>query len=121
MPRPSIGRKVCCLPESTRFGPLDSSVNAQDAIILTVDEYEVIRLIDVEELQQEACAQRMGVARSTVQLMYQQARKKIGEAIVNTRPLFIEGGNYRLYEEHERASACGPCHRLRCRGRRSNR
>jgi predicted DNA-binding protein (UPF0251 family) len=48
MPRPRKWRKVCCLPESSRFGPLDPPVNAGHAVNMTVDEYEAIRLIDLE-------------------------------------------------------------------------
>ncbi len=49
MARPMKWRKVCCLPESNRFGPLDSPADVENHVIMTVDEYETIRLIDLEQ------------------------------------------------------------------------
>ena len=46
MPRPRKWRRVCCLPENNRFGPLDAQ--AEDTVTMTVDEFEAIRLMDVE-------------------------------------------------------------------------
>ena len=58
MPRPRKWRKVCCLPDSDRFGPLNASVNT-DHIIMTVEEYEAIRLIDLEGFTQENMGDNM--------------------------------------------------------------
>ena len=47
MPRPRKNRKVCHFPRTLSFAPVDSSED--DApVILTVDEYETLRLIDKE-------------------------------------------------------------------------
>ena len=96
MARPMKWRKVCCLPESSRFGPLDLTVDLDNKINMTVDEYETIRLIDLEGLTQEECAMQMNIARSTVQGIYVEARKKLAEFLVNRKILLIEGGEYRL-------------------------
>lgn len=113
MARPRKWRKVCCLPESNLFGPLKSSPADHEVIIMTVEEYETIRLIDLEGLKQEECAERMKVARTTVQRIYIDARKKIAEALVNGKILKIEGGDYKLYDESERGRGCGRCRRRR--------
>ena len=93
MARPMKWRKVCCLPESNRFGPLDSPADAENHVNMTVDEYETIRLIDLEGFTQEECAAQMNVARSTVQGIYIEARKKLAEALVNGKVLSIEAVN----------------------------
>ena len=96
MPRPTKWRKVCCLPEINKFGPLDTSADAENYLVMTVDEYETIRLIDLEGFTQEECAKQMNVARSTVQGIYNGARKKLAESLVNGKVLLIEGGEFRL-------------------------
>lgn len=91
-------RRVCRLPDSNRYGPLNSKL-ADDAYInMTVDEYETIRLIDLEGYNQQECADQMNIARTTVQGIYVEARKKLAESLVNGRALLIEGGEYRICE-----------------------
>jgi uncharacterized protein len=114
MPRPIKWRKVCCLPESSRFGPLDSPSNADNVVTMTIDEYETIRLIDLEEYTQEECAGQMNVARTTVQGIYNDARKKVAESLVNGKILQIEGGEYRICEGKEDRCRCGGCWKHRC-------
>lgn len=114
MPRPIKWRKVCCLPESNRFGPLDSPLNVENIVVMTVDEYETIRLIDLEGYTQEECAGQMNVARTTVQGIYNDARKKVAESLVNGKMLLIEGGEYRLCDGKEELCGCGGCRRHRC-------
>jgi len=92
--RPIKWRNVCSLPKSSKFGPLDCK--REDEIIMSVDEYEAIRLIDLEGFNQEECAKQMNIARSTVQGIYISARKKLAESLVNGKTLFIKGGEYKL-------------------------
>ncbi len=114
VPRPMKWRKVCCLPESNRFGPLDLNADDQYQVKMTVDEYETIRLIDLEGFTQEECAKKMNVARTTVQGIYIEARKKLAESLVNGKVLQIEGGEYRLCDGL--GNGCGQgCHKRRYR------
>lgn len=114
MPRPRKWRKVCCLPASNRFGPLDSPVDEENFVHMTVDEYEAIRLIDLEGLNQEACAGQMNIARTTVQGIYIEARKKLAESLVNGKVLRIEGGEYQLCDGYGKSCNHGNCHRHGC-------
>ena len=113
MPRPRKWRRVCELPQIDSFGPLAVAASQHEVVIMTVDEYETIRWIDVEGLMQEECAARMNVARTTVQKIYNDARRKLGLALVEGRTLRIEGGEYRLCEGEEPVVHCGRCHRRR--------
>lgn len=114
MPRPRKRRKVCSLPESSQFGPLDLPVREQHFVLMTVDEYETIRLIDLEGMTQEECAAQMHVARTTVQGIYNDARRKLAESLVNGKLLRIQGGDYKLCEENEQNCGSGGCRRRRC-------
>ena len=117
MPRPKKWRKVCCLPENCNFGPLpgfgQSAPQARQEVIMTVDEYEAVRLIDLEGMNQEACAEKMRIARTTVQSIYAEARKKLADSLVNGKLLRIEGGDYELCDGHGARCGVGGCHRRR--------
>ena len=113
MPRPRKWRKVCCLPESDRFGPLNAANNQEYFVIMTIDEYETIRLIDLEGFTQEECANQMNIARTTVQGIYNEARRKLAESLVNGKVLRIEGGDYQLCDGLEKTCRCGGCRRHR--------
>ena len=114
MPRPKKGRKVCCMPRSTAFAPVGMSFQPSDAVVMAVDEYETIRLIDHEGFTQEECAGYMRIARTTVQQIYNDARKKLSVSLVEGRPLVINGGEYRLCDGNEPYCGCGGCRRHRC-------
>jgi uncharacterized protein len=60
-------------------------------ISLLGEELEALRLIDVEDLTQEAAAARMGVSRSTLQRILSQARRQVSLALVEGAALVIEG------------------------------
>ena len=96
MPRPRKRRRVCGLPGSNLFGPLNIPVEKGKLVTMTVEEYEAIRLIDLEGLTQEEAAKSMGVARTTVQRIYSEARTKLAQSLVNMAVLKIEGGDYKL-------------------------
>lgn len=110
MPRPRKCRRVCGLPVNRGFQPMEGQ-NSDKAIVLTVDEYETIRLIDKEDFSQEECGRFMQIARTTVQQIYTTARKKLAEALVDGLPLRIEGGDYQLCDGKEEACRCGGCRR----------
>jgi len=65
---------------------------------MSLDEFETIRLIDKEGMTQEEASVKMGVARTTVTSIYESARKKIADSLVDGKRLQISGGAYRLKE-----------------------
>ena len=94
MARPSKCRRICSQPAYVSFAP--AGIRCNTKVILTVDEYEVIRLIDLEKLTHEQAAVQMDISRTTVTEIYESARQKIADSLVNGKPLRIDGGNYRL-------------------------
>lgn len=117
MPRPCKLRRISALPRCTRFGPLE--VGVQRKIPMTLDEYESIRLIDLEGLTQEQCAQSMSVARSTVQAIYDSARKKLALCLTSAGELIIAGVDYVLCDGSAQCR-CGHCRKKSCRSANSN-
>lgn len=95
MARPYKKRCVGQQPHNTQFNPQRKT---KDEIVLTLDEFETIKWIDVENLSQENCATVMNISRTTVQRTYASARKKIGFALVNSVSLKIEGGPIEISE-----------------------
>ena len=110
MPRPCKRRRVCFMPENKGLLPFDKG--HPDELIMTVDEYEAIRLIDLENMSQEDCASVMGVSRTTAQSIYNSARIKLAECLVKGRELKISGGDYTVCEGKN--NECSICHRKQC-------
>ena len=109
MPRPRKCRKVCCLPNNDGFVPVRGGEELTP-IVLNVDEYESIRLIDREGFSQEQCGEYMRIARTTVQQIYAAARKKLADALVEGLPLRIEGGDFTLCNGNSAAYGCRNCY-----------
>lgn len=113
MPRPIKCRKVCGLPAMACFCPESGQTDGLETVVMTVDEYETVRLIDLEGYTQQACASQMQVARTTVQKIYDSARRKLADSIVNGKRLQICGGDYRVCggcaQHGAEAEACGRC------------
>jgi predicted DNA-binding protein (UPF0251 family) len=100
------------MPQVSVFGPKGAG-DTEELLLMTVEEYEIIRLIDWMRLSQEEAAREMGVARSTVQRIYEEARKKLADCIVNGKTLKISGGNYHLCSGGEMCGCprrCCPAH-----------
>lgn len=91
MSRPQKCRRICSRPRAVSFGPTD--LEAREVVTLGYDEYETIRLIDMEHYSQDQCAQKMDVSRTTVTRMYASAREKLASALVNGSRLEISGGD----------------------------
>jgi len=94
MPRPQRCRRICRKPQFACFSP-EGAEDAED-IVLSLDEFEVIRLVDLEARTHEQCAAQMEISRTTVTEIYERARKKLADCLVNGRRLVISGGNYRI-------------------------
>ena len=91
MARPQKLRCICSLPQVAGFGP--QGCESSGSINLTYDEYEVIRLLDHMQMTQEQCAKRMQISRPTVTRIYDEARRKMADMLVNGKTLTIGRGD----------------------------
>ena len=89
MPRPPRCRRICGAPQVDTFCP--NGCENTEPILLTLDENEVIRLVDLEQQTHERCAAQMDISRSTAQEIYEAARRKIAACLVHGKPLHITG------------------------------
>lgn len=67
-----------------------------EEVSLGMDEFEAIRLADLEGLYQEEAAEKMKVSRQTFGNIINSAHKKIAEALIKAKALKIEGGVYTM-------------------------
>ena len=77
------------------------------SIILTVDEYEAIRLADHLGLEHQEAAERMKISRPTFTRLIEQARQKVATALVEGMELIIEGGNIYFINTLSHCKDCG--------------
>lgn len=96
MVRPRLFRRIRFNPNITYFKPRGVPLKELEEINLFFEEYEAVRLKDVEGLEQEECAKKMGVSQPTFHRIVSSARKKIAAAIIHGKAIRIEGGNYRI-------------------------
>lgn len=92
MPRPKCCRLVGAVPERKCFRPEGEISSGLDEVMLSLDEYEALRLADLEGLYQEEAASRMNVSRQTFGRIVEAARRKVADVLVNGKALRIEGG-----------------------------
>jgi predicted DNA-binding protein (UPF0251 family) len=93
MPRPRHCRRVAQLPQTSYYKPRGTPLSALEEVVLTVDEFEAIRLTDLEGLYQADAAEKMSVSRQTLGRILESAHKKIADALVHGKALRIEGGS----------------------------
>ena len=96
MVRPRQCRRVSTMPEINYFKPRGIPLSALEEVILAVDEFEAIRLADLEGLYQEQAAEKMNVSRQTFGRIIESAHKKVADALVRGKALKIEGGEFEM-------------------------
>ncbi len=93
MPRPRKKRHINSMPQYDCFGPLGHR-RVSDIVVMTIDEFESLRLIDEIGLNQTECALEMNIGRTTIQRIYNDARKKVAHCLVHGKTLHVKGGDY---------------------------
>ncbi|MBU3933452.1 MAG: DUF134 domain-containing protein [Candidatus Omnitrophica bacterium] len=100
MPRPFRCRRIYCKPDYNYFKPRGIPIHLLEEINLTLDEFEAIRLADLEGMYQEDAAKKMGISRQTFGNIIDSAHKKIADALINSKALKIEGGVVKMMERN---------------------
>ncbi len=106
MGRPPKCRRVEFLPHCTYFKPAGIPLWSLEEVALTIEEVEALRLKDIEGLEQESCAERMGISRPTFQRILTSARQKLTHALVEGKAIRLEGGNYEYVSRRFRCAEC---------------
>ena len=96
MPRPRRLRRVGFFPGTTYFKPSGVRLTELEDVVLTVDEFEAVRLKDFLQMDQEKSAKKMNISQPTFHRLVLCARKKMADALVNGKAIKIEGGMYKM-------------------------
>ncbi|MFW5976613.1 MAG: DUF134 domain-containing protein [Bacillota bacterium] len=107
MPRPPKKRNIKNIPEVKFFKPAGIPMRILEEVNLRMEEVEAIRLKDIKELTQQECAEKMNVSRPTFQRILINARKKIGEALIQGKAIRFKGGDYKLVSGKYKCNNCG--------------
>lgn len=94
MPRPVKWRRIVQMPDHRYFAPEKAEGEVLAENILKIEELEAIRLKDLEGFDQEGCAEIMQVSRQTFQRIYNAAKTKVADSLVNGKAIRISGGDY---------------------------
>ena len=109
MSRPQCCRRISGRPVASVFHPAGIPSRELVAIVLTLDEFEAIRLADLEGLYQEQAAERMIVSRPTFGRILAAAHRKVAEALAHGKTLKIEGGTIRMERLRSLRCDCPRC------------
>lgn len=94
------------LPDSIDFINTRKIPGTKATVSLLYDEYEAIRLLDYEGMNQDQAAVQMNVSRPTMTRIYEKARKTIAQALVEGKMIVIEGGNVQFEKQWFRCKRC---------------
>lgn len=106
MPRPKKHRRVEFLSNFTYFKPAGVPLRQLEEVNLFVEELEALRLKDNEGLDQEICAQKMGISRATFQRILSAARFKVTSALLEGKAIRVEGGHFQAVTKGNKCRYC---------------
>jgi len=95
MPRPKRPRHIISRPLVPEFKP--SGIKSKEEIILSLEEFEALRLIDYEGMDQSQAAVIMNVSRQTVGRILKAGRYKLSKSMVEAQCLNVSGGCYKIH------------------------
>ncbi|MDE5423525.1 DUF134 domain-containing protein [Ancylomarina sp. DW003] len=107
MPRRTRLRKVVAPPEFKGYKPYGINKISSEHIELLYEEYEAIKLADYDLMNHKEASGLMGVSRATFARIYENARRKIALAFVETKEIRTVYGNTQMDETW---FLCNDCH-----------
>lgn len=107
MARPECCRNINSLPDTAYFKPRGVPLSGLEEVVLALDEFEAIRLADLEGLYHDAAAEKMGISRQTFGRILESARHKVADFLSGGKALKIEGGNVTM--PRQRTFVCDAC------------
>ncbi len=107
MGRPFSCRRIAGRPAASIFKPVGIPVRELEEVVVTLDEFEAMRLASLDGLYQEQAAAQMKISRPTFSRIIEAAHRKVADALVHGKALRIEGGpvqigRRRCCREHDR-------------------
>ena len=106
MSRKKIERLVKEPPLYTSFKPTGVPKGDMVRIILTLDEYEAIKLADYKGFDHADAALEMEISRSTFSRLVMKAREKVAKFIIDGCELNIDGGDIHFINNIYRCAKC---------------
>jgi len=107
VPKPKKNRFVQQPPAVTYYKPQGIPLFQLEQVVLDVDEFEAIRLVDYEGLHLEDAARKLNVSRATCARIIDSAHHKIGTALTHGHAIRIEGGSFVLGKNGYHCRDCG--------------
>jgi predicted DNA-binding protein (UPF0251 family) len=96
VPRPFSFRRIAGRPAAPVFKPQGIPVRDLEEVVMTLDEFEAMRLASLDGLYQEEAARQMNISRPTFSRIIESAHRKMADALVHGKALRIEGGPVQL-------------------------
>ena len=96
MPRPFCRRRIAGQPAAPIFKPIGIPMMNLEEVVMSLDEFEAIRLADLDGLYQEQAAEQMNISRATFSRIIEAAHRKMADMLVHGKALRIEGGSVQV-------------------------
>jgi predicted DNA-binding protein (UPF0251 family) len=106
MPRKKRNRRIQVPPVIKGMSVYGVRGRKSNEVILNIEEYEAIRLLDYQNLTQEEAAVFMDVSRPTLTRIYEEARNKVATAFVEGRDLLFRGGDFYFDKNWYKCNSC---------------
>ena len=106
MPRRRRPRKIVEPPKFKGYAPYGCPDTDAGAVDLLYEEYEAIKLADYDGMSHHQACVLMGISRPTFARIYESARQKIAQALVEVKTIKSVYGNVSMDENWFHCQVC---------------